>query len=134
MTHQKLYFVVALCIVTVLSLKGVAYAEDKWVSNVYGTTNHIQGGYNAYTYSTSQAPYIEVNIKSWGSCCPRYKGGDIKSKYNAYNSGTALISDIYFSNTSRHLANTQYGGIEFYTSDNGTHSSYCWWINGTASC
>lgn len=105
-----------------------------WVNNVYGATTHIQGGYSAFTYSPSQAPYIEVYMKSWGACCPRYQGGASNGKYNAYTTNTVKLSDIYWTYTTRHLTNTQYGGIEFYTSDNGAHSTFCWWNNGKATC
>jgi|SRR5581483_172010 hypothetical protein len=125
MRPNKVLTGIVLSVTVTLFLAGVALAEDRWVGNVYGSTTHIQGGYSAFTSSTAQAPYLEVYMKSWGACCPRYKGGASKGKYNSFNTGTVVLSDIYWTCTTRHLANTQYGGIEFYTSDNGTHSNFC---------
>lgn len=134
MVPKKVFVTAMLLAILIVMLFGTALAEDKWVNNIYGITFHVQGGYKAYTYSTALAPYLEVYMKSWGSCCPRYKGGAVDGHPNIYRTADVVLADIYWTYTTRHTANTQYGGIEFYTSDNGTHSTFCWWNKGKAAC
>ena len=125
---RKVFWKALLITTLVASLvTGIASAETRNVSNVTGTTWHDADVYRGRTTSTFLAPWIYVNIRAWGGGEHPLKDQMTSSQYNAYDSGTAHVADIYGPTVSRHVANTPYGGIEFYTSGTGCESNFCWW-------
>lgn len=129
--------VLAALLTTVISV-GVALAETRSQSGVTGSTWHDGGTheYKGRTTSGSPAPYLYVNIRAWAGSPNPLKDEKTSDGSNTTATGIVAVADLYMGGRyiSRHLANTQYGGVEFYTSATGCQSNFCWWNTGATSC
>jgi len=132
MHKDKVTLAILLTLMLLVSLVGIAFAESKTVSNVTGTTwDPGTDVYRSKTTSTFTAPWMSVHIRAYGFSPNPLKDQMSKSVYNSTNTGDVWVADIYAGPyPSYHAANTQYGGITFYTSISGVHSNWCWWTYG----
>lgn len=132
MHKGKVTIIILSTLLLLVSLVGIAFAETKTVSNVTGTTwDPGTDVYRSKTTSTFVAPWLSVHIRAYGYNPNPLKDQMSKSVYNSTNTGDVFLADIYLGPyPSKHDANTQYGGLSFYTSISGVHSTWCWWTYG----